>query len=218
MTQPSDPRRRQMVRNQLKNRGLKDKRVLAAMSKIPRHQFVDDSWSDTAYSDRPLPIGYAQTISQPYIVAYMSTVAQIKPGDRVLEIGTGCGYQTAVLAELAREVYTVEVIPQLAARARELLRELGYDQVQVKLGDGYQGWEEYAPYDAIVVTAAPPQVPPVLIKQLAINGRLVIPVGTYAQELLVITKTPEEIVTQKTIPVRFVPMTKQFGDLNNDHQ
>ena len=208
MTQESDSHRRQMVQYQLKNRGLKDGRVLAAMSKIPRHQFVDDSWGDAAYSDRPLPIGHSQTISQPYIVAYMTTAAKIEAGDRVLEIGTGCGYQTAVLAEVAGEVYTVEVIPQLAARARELLSELGYDQVQVKLGDGYQGWREYAPYDAIVVTAAPPEVPPALIEQLAINGRLVIPVGTYYQELLVITKTPEGIMTQKTIPVRFVPMTR----------
>ncbi|MEL6438614.1 MAG: protein-L-isoaspartate(D-aspartate) O-methyltransferase [Cyanobacteria bacterium J06621_8] len=202
--------RLQMVQNQLRKRKIDDLRVLAAMSKIPRHQFVDSSWSHRAYQDRPLPIGYGQTISQPYIVGYMSAAAQIHPGDRVLEIGTGCGYQTAVLGELAQEVYSIEVIPQLADQARHVLQELNYSHVHLKTGDGHQGWAEHAPYNAIVVTAAPPEVPPALIDQLAINGKLVIPVGTSHQQLLVLTKAKAGIVTQKTFSVRFVPMVKSF--------
>ncbi|MEO1005202.1 MAG: protein-L-isoaspartate(D-aspartate) O-methyltransferase [Cyanobacteria bacterium J06638_38] len=207
-TEQTESLRRQMVQYQLQDRGIKDRRVLAAMSKIPRHQFVDLSWRDVAYSDRPLPIGHSQTISQPYIVAYMSEAAEIAAGDLVLEIGTGCGYQTAVLGELAQEVYTVEVIPQLAHRARDILDKLEYQNVHIKTGDGYQGWLEHAPYQAIVVTAAPQKVPQALIDQLAEGGKLVIPVGTLYQQLLVLTKTTEGIVTQPTISVRFVPMKK----------
>ena len=198
--------RGQMVQYQLRDRGIEDQRVLAAMSKIPRHQFVDPSWRDLAYSDRPLPIGNGQTISQPYIVAYMSEAAEISSGDRVLEIGTGCGYQTAVLGELAGSVYSVEVIPQLAENARQLLSELNYQNIEVKTGDGYQGWREHAPYNAIIVTAAPKHIPQALIEQLAIDGKMVIPVGRWNQKIAILTKTKERVFVEDTIPVRFVPM------------
>ncbi|MDJ0534922.1 MAG: protein-L-isoaspartate(D-aspartate) O-methyltransferase [Xenococcaceae cyanobacterium MO_207.B15] len=201
--------RRQMVRYQIRDRGLKNERVLAAMSKVPRHQFVDSFWRDFAYSDRPLPIGHNQTISQPYIVAYMSEAAEISPSDKVLEIGTGCGYQAAILGELAQKVYSVEIIPQLADSARKILTQLGYENIEVKTGDGYQGWAENAPYNAIIVTAAPKSIPQTLIDQLAINGKMVIPVGTWYQDIVVLTKTKDKIVTEKTIPVRFVPMRKK---------
>ncbi|MGV2828115.1 protein-L-isoaspartate(D-aspartate) O-methyltransferase [Myxosarcina sp. GI1(2024)] len=201
--------RRQMVEYQLRDRGINDRQVLAAMSQVPRHQFVDSSIKDLAYSDRPLPIGHNQTISQPYIVAYMSQAAEISPGDRVLEIGTGCGYQAAVLGELAREVYSIEIIPQLADSARQILSQLGYQNIEVKTGDGYRGWKEHAPYDAIIVTAAPEQIPQSLIDQLAINGKMVIPVGTWYQEMYVLTKTLDGTVKEKTIPVRFVPMRRK---------
>ena len=198
--------RRQMVKYQLINRDIKDRRVLEAMLQVPRHEFVDPSWRDLAYSDRPLEIGYNQTISQPYIVAYMTQAAQISPSDKVLEIGTGCGYQAAVLGEIAKQVYSIEIIPQLAQKARLTLRQLGYENIEVKTGDGYQGWEEHAPYDAIIVTAAPKQIPQKLIDQLAINGKMVIPVGTWHQEIYVLTKTQDGTVKERTIPVRFVPM------------
>lgn len=201
--------REQMVNYQLRDRGIKDERVLAAMSKVPRHQFVAPSWRDLAYSDRPLPIGHNQTISQPYIVAYMSEAAEISPGDKVLEIGTGCGYQAAVLGELASEVYSIEIIPQLATSARQILGELGYQNIKVKTGNGYLGWAEHAPYDAIIVTAAPEQIPQSLIDQLAVNGKLVIPVGRWFQEIFILTKTQEGVLTETTIPVRFVPMRKK---------
>jgi protein-L-isoaspartate(D-aspartate) O-methyltransferase len=206
--------RRQMVEYQLRDRGIDDERVLAAMSKVPRHQFIDSAWRNSAYSDRPLPINYNQTISQPYIVAYMTQAAEISPNDKVLEIGTGCGYQAAVLAELAREIYSVEIIPQLAAHARQILSQLDYKNIEVKTGDGYQGWAEHAPYDAIVVTAAPEHIPQSLINQLAVNSKMVIPVGKWYQELFVLTKTPEATVQKKTIPVRFVPMRNK-NYLNN---
>lgn len=208
-TEQFELQRRQMVEYQLRDRGIENERVLAAMSQVPRHQFVDSSWKDLAYSDRPLPIGHNQTISQPYIVAYMSEAAEISPNDKVLEIGTGCGYQAAVLGELAREVYSIEVIPQLADSARQILSKLNYQNIEVKAGDGYQGWAEHAPYNAIIVTAAPKQIPQPLIDQLAINGKLVIPVGTWDQEIVVLTKTKDKIVTKKTIPVLFVPMIKK---------
>ena len=202
--------RRQMVESQLRARGIKDERVLAAMSKVPRHQFVDSSWRDLAYSDSPLPIGHNQTISQPYIVAYMTEAAEISPEAKVLEIGTGCGYQAAVLGEIAKQVYSLEIIPQLAQRARQTLSQLGEKNIEVKNGDGYQGWAEHAPYDAIIVTAAPPHIPQPLIDQLAIKGKMVIPVGTWDQEIVVLTKTKERIIEQKTIPVRFVPMRRKY--------
>ena len=199
----------QMVEYQLRDRGIKDERVLAAISQVPRHRFVDPSWRNLAYSDRPLPIAHNQTISQPYIVAYMTEAAGISPNDKVLEIGTGCGYQAAVLGELAERVYSVEIIPALADSARQLLSQLDYKNIEVKTGNGYQGWTEHAPYDAIIVTAAPEYIPQTLIDQLASNGRLVIPVGQWYQQIFVLTKTPEGIVKKKTIPVRFVPMRRQ---------
>ena len=201
--------RRQMVEYQLRDRSIRNERVLAAMSKVPRHQFVDSSWRDLAYSDRPLPIGHNQTISQPYIVAYMTEAAEIDPEDKVLEIGTGCGYQAAILGEIAQEVYSIEIIPQLAERARRTLSQLGYQNIEVKTGDGYQGWVENAPYDAIIVTAAPKSLPQPLINQLAVNGKMVIPVGTWYQDIVVLTKTKDRIVEEKTIPVRFVPMRRK---------
>ena len=201
--------RKQMVQTQLRDRKIQDQRVLAAMSKVPRHEFLD-SWSqDLAYSDRPLPIDYQQTISQPYIVAYMTEAANIAPSDQVLEIGTGCGYQTAILGEIARKVYSVEIIPQLAKKARDTLTHLGYKNIQFKIGDGYQGWLEHAPYDAIIVTAAPQYIPHALIKQLKIDSTMVIPVGTWHQDIVVLTKKENDIVLEKTIPVRFVPMRKK---------
>ncbi|WP_300633771.1 protein-L-isoaspartate(D-aspartate) O-methyltransferase [Mastigocoleus sp. MO_188.B34] len=205
-----DWKRRQMVKYQLRNRGIKDKRVLAAISKVPRHEFVDSSLRDLAYSDSPLPIGHNQTISQPYIVAYMTEAGEISPSDKVLEIGTGSGYQAAVLGEIAKEVYSIEIIPQLAIKARRTLSRLGYQNIQVKTGDGYQGWVENAPYDAIIVTAAPESIPKPLIEQLAINGKMVIPVGKSNQEIFVLTKTQNGTLSEKTIPVRFVPMRRKF--------
>ena len=204
-----ESQRRHMVKYQLRQRGIKDERVLAAMSKVPRHQFVDSSWRDLAYSDRSLPIGYNQTISQPLIVAYMTQAAEISPEDKVLEIGTGCGYQTAILGEIAQCVYSLEIIPQLAEQARRTLNKLGYKNIEIKTGDGYEGWAENAPYDAIIVTAAPEQIPKPLIDQLAINGKMVIPVGTWVQDIIVLTKTELGIVEEKTLPVRFVPMRRK---------
>ena len=202
--------RQQMVEYQIRDRGIQDKRVLAAMSKVPRHQFVEPPWKDFAYSDRPLPIGYQQTISQPYIVAYMSETAEISPDAKVLEIGTGCGYQAAILGEIAKQVYSIEIIPELAERARQTLSQLGYENIEVKTGDGYQGWAEHAPYDAIIVTAAPEKIPQPLIDQLATNGKMVIPVGSWHQDIVVLTKTEDQIIEEKTIPVRFVPMRRKL--------
>lgn len=198
--------RQQMVSEQIKQRGITSKTVLEAMSKVPRHYFVPPHLVHLAYSDSPLPINYDQTISQPYIVAYMTDIADIKPEDKVLEIGTGSGYQAAVLGELAQEVYTIEIIPELAEKARKILNKLGYDNIYFKIGDGYKGWPEQAPYQRILVTAAPENIPPALIDQLALNGKMVIPVGKYFQQIVIITKTNDGITQEKTIPVRFVPM------------
>ena len=195
----------------IRARDVRDTAVLSAMRKIPRHQFVPDPMVPLAYADHPLPIGQEQTISQPYIVAYMTEAADIGPEDKVLEIGTGSGYQAAVLGEVAKEVYTIEIIPELAERARKTLAELGYDNVHVRAGNGYLGWPEQAPFDAIVVTAAPDEVPQALIDQLAVGGKMVIPVGVGDQEMMVITKTPEGVVQRRTMPVRFVPMTGKPG-------
>jgi protein-L-isoaspartate(D-aspartate) O-methyltransferase len=177
------------------------------MLKVPRHKFVPPSQRHLAYQNRPLPIGHDQTISQPFIVGYMTEAASIAPGEKVLEIGTGSGYQAAVLAELAKQVYTIEIIPELAEGARNVLRELGYKNVVVKTGNGYEGWSEHAPFDAIVVTAAPDQIPQALVDQLALKGKMVIPVGTTFQEMVIITRDDSGIVERRTIPVRFVPMT-----------
>ncbi|HEX5876444.1 MAG TPA: protein-L-isoaspartate(D-aspartate) O-methyltransferase [Pyrinomonadaceae bacterium] len=190
----------------LKSRGLKKQPVLDALRKVPRHKFVPASHQNRAYEDRALPIAHEQTISQPYIVGYMTEAADIAPGDRVLEIGTGSGYQAAVLAELAKEVYSIEIVPDLADSARNLLRELGYKNVQVKTGNGYLGWPEHAPFDAIVVTAAPPEVPQALVDQLAVGGTMVVPVGAEFQEMVIITKSESGVVQRRTIPVAFVPM------------
>lgn len=184
--------------------------VLEALGRVPRHRFVPDIECDYAYQNRPLPIGYGQTISQPYVVAFMTELLKLKPGSRVLEIGTGCGYQTAMLAEMGAEVYSMEIIEPLACQAAESLRALGYEQVHVRQGDGYHGWAEHAPYDGIIVTAGASQVPPSLLDQLKPGGRMVIPLGeSYAaQELLLIKKDAEgNIHRQEVLPVRFVPLT-----------
>jgi protein-L-isoaspartate(D-aspartate) O-methyltransferase len=200
-------KRRQMVEQQIRARGIGDKAVLAAMMKVERHRFVPASYTGSAYDDSPLPIGEGQTISQPFIVGYMTEVAQISPSEKVLEIGTGSGYQAAILGELAKEVYTIEIVPSLAETARTTLKQLGYKNVSVKTGNGYLGWPEHAPFDAIVVTAAPDEVPQALVDQLAVNGTMVIPVGTFYQQMMIINRTSEGVVERKTIPVRFVPMT-----------
>jgi protein-L-isoaspartate(D-aspartate) O-methyltransferase len=183
--------------------------VLQAMRAVPRHEFVPPARSPDAYANRPLPIGSGQTISQPYIVALMTELMQLKPGDRVLEIGTGSGYQAAVLSPLAREVYSIEIVPELGQRAAETLARLGYRNVTTRIGDGYRGWPEQAPFDAIIVTAAPDHVPPALIQQLTPGGRLVIPVGEVLQNLMVVAKAADGTTTStRIIPVRFVPLTR----------
>ncbi len=199
--------REKMVESQIKARGVKDPRVLSALLKVERHRFVPEKYLDSAYSDQPLPIGEGQTISQPYIVALMTELLELKGNERVLEIGTGSGYQAAILAELAKAVYTIEIIEPLASRAREKLSELGYQNVKVKAGDGYLGWPEAAPFDAIVVTAAPDHIPKPLIDQLKEGGRMVVPVGTHTQELKKIVKRSGKMETTDVIPVLFVPMT-----------
>ncbi len=201
-------RRLDMVDRQIRRRGIADERVLGAMEKVKRHLFVPEDLRHQAYEDYPLSIGYGQTISQPYIVAYMTEAARVKPNDKILEIGTGSGYQAAVLAELAKEVYTVEIIRPLADSARSLLEGLGYSNVKVKHGDGYNGWPEFAPYDAIIVTAAPPQAPEKLKKQLKVGGRMVVPVGEFFQELYLITRTYSGFREERLLPVRFVPMVR----------
>ena len=202
--------RQEMVRTQIAARGVKDPRVLDAMRTVKRHRFVSSSQTDAAYTDRPLPIGHGQTISQPFIVAYMTELARVEADDRVLEIGTGSGYQSAVLAEIADSVYTIEIVPDLASSADERLNDLGYQNIIVKHADGYYGWPEHAPYDAIVVTAASEHIPPPLIEQLRNGGRMVIPVGTpfRTQTLMLVTKEGGEIKTRSLTPVRFVPFTR----------
>ncbi len=197
-----------MIITQIMGRGIKDRRVLAAMRKVPRREFVPEEFRDRAYEDTPLPIGEGQTISQPYIVAFMSEQLHLNPTDRVLEIGTGCGYQTAVLAELVAEVYSVEIISRLAQQAWRTLERLGYRNVHVRRGDGYNGWAEHAPYDAIIVTCAPPYVPPPLVAQLKEGGILAIPIGDQSsQQLHLLRKTEGKLRQVATIPVLFVPMT-----------
>lgn len=204
---PYGRQRRLMVDRHIRDRGIESGAVLRAMRKVPRHEFVHESLRERAYADHPLPIGFGQTISQPAIVAYMTEAADISLKDKVLEIGTGSGYQAAILGELAAEVYTIEIIPELAEQAGRVLSRLGYKNVFVKAGNGYLGWPEHAPFDAIVVTAAPDEVPRALVEQLAVGGKMVIPVGTTFQEMVIITKTRKGVVERRTIPVRFVPMT-----------
>lgn len=205
-----DPTRRDrdaMVRRQIEARGVKDPAVLEAMRSVPRHLFVPASVRDHAYADHPLPIGFQQTISQPYIVALMTELAAPRADHRVLEIGTGSGYQAAILAKIVAEVYSIEIVEPLARQAQQTLQALQFDNVQVKAGDGYLGWPDQAPFDSIIVTAAPPRIPQPLLDQLKVGGRMVIPVGESYQELLVITRTETGFQQRKTIPVRFVPMT-----------
>jgi protein-L-isoaspartate(D-aspartate) O-methyltransferase len=198
--------RARMVADTIASRDVKDARVLAAMRKVPRHEFVPANVRGRAYDDAPVPIGHGQTASQPYIVAVMTELAELGPDSRVLEIGTGSGYQAAVLAECAGEVWSIELLEPLATSARRTLERLGYGRVHVRQGDGYRGWPEAAPFDAIVVTAAPPEVPKALLDQLAMGGRLVVPVGTDEQELEVHRRTAEGIRVKKVLPVTFVPM------------
>jgi protein-L-isoaspartate(D-aspartate) O-methyltransferase len=200
-----------MVREQLESRDIRDTRVLQAMRAVPRHAFVPERYQNEAYDDHPLPIEAEQTISQPYIVALMTQLAALAPGQKVLEVGTGSGYQAAVLAQLGARVWSIEIVEELATTARERLRALGY-AVQVRHGDGYAGWPEVAPFDAILVTAAPPSVPEPLEQQLAVGGRLIVPVGRGSQELLLITRTETGYEQQHVLPVRFVPMTGKAQD------
>ena len=202
-------KRKAMVVEQIEERGVKDRRVLAAMEKIPRHNFVPEKYRPFAYGDYPLPIGEGQTISQPYIVALMTECLSLEGNEKVLEVGTGSGYQAAILSELAEEVYTIEILEPLAKRAEELLQRMGYKNVKVKCGDGYLGWEEYAPFDGIIVTCAPDHIPQPLIDQLAEGGRMVVPVGAvhFPQVLKLIEKKNGEVIVQNIVPVQFVPMT-----------
>lgn len=197
-----------MIKEQIIARGIKDKRVIDAMSNTPRHKFVPLKYRESAYDDGPLPIGERQTISQPYIVALMTELLKVKGGEKVLEIGTGSGYQAAVLSPLVKHVYTIELIQSLADGAKFILEKLGYDNVTVKCGDGYQGWIEHAPFDRIIITAAPDEIPKELVKQLKVGGIMVVPVGTEYQELIVLTKTEKGIIQEKSVGVRFVPMVK----------
>jgi protein-L-isoaspartate(D-aspartate) O-methyltransferase len=195
-----------MVEEQLKGRDIRDLRVLSAMLSVPRHLFIPESARGGAYGDFPVPIGHGQTISQPYIVAFMTEALKVGPEHRVLEIGTGSGYQAAVLSVLAKEVFTIEIVDALAKRARATLVELGYRNVDVRSGNGYLGWPEHAPFDRIIVTAAPPDVPPALVEQLKIGGLMAIPVGVGDQELRIMRRAATGMETIATLPVRFVPM------------
>ena len=202
--------RQRMVEQQLKPRGIKDERVLAAMAKVPREEFVAADARPSAYEDGPLPIGYDQTISQPYVVAFMTEQLRPKRSDRVLEIGSGSGYQAAILGELVAEVYTIEIVEPLAKSAEATLQRLGYSNVHIKVGDGYKGWPEEAPFDAIIVTCAPEKVPQPLVDQLKDGGRMVIPVGErFAQQLYLLEKKNGQLKESITLPVRFVPMLRE---------
>jgi len=211
-SQPTaDPARQserdRMVEQQLVARGIRNQAVLAAMRRVPRHRFVPGSYAEFAYEDGALPIGHSQTITQPYLVAFMTEALELKGDEKVLEIGTGSGYQAAVLAEIVRQVYTVEIVEPLAARAAETLAALGYRHVTVRAGDGYQGWPEQAPFDAIIVTAAPEHVPQPLLDQLKVGGRLILPVGRFFQDLVRYRRTKDGYERTELLPVRFVPMT-----------
>jgi len=200
-------KRWQMVENQIISRGIQDSKLIQAMITIPRHKFIPENLREYAYGDNPIPIGMEQTISQPYIVALMTELLKLKEGEKVLEVGTGSGYQTAILAEMGCEVFTIEIVESLVEKARQVLESLGYKNIHHKIGDGYSGWPEYAPYDAIIVTAAPDHIPQPLIEQLKVNGRMVIPVGDQYQELILIKKREKGVEMKTVTPVRFVPMT-----------
>lgn len=197
----------EMVEYQLISRGIQDSKIIQAMLRVPRHKFVPQGLRKLAYSDNPLPIGMDQTISQPYIVALMTELLKLKGSEKVLEVGTGSGYQAAILADIGSEVFTIEILESLSERAQEILKSLGYSNINFKIGDGYGGWPEHAPFDAIIVTAASEHIPEPLIEQLKENGRMVIPIGDLYQELLLITKTDKGIEKKTVTPVRFVPMT-----------
>ena len=204
--------REAMVKTQIESRGVKDEDILSVMQDVPRHLFIDESLWPKAYSDGPLPIGHGQTISQPYIVAFMTELLRPDTHHMVLEIGTGSGYQAAVLAKLVHHVYTIEIVPELGRNAKTTLKRLSYDNISVRVGDGYKGWPEEEPFDRIIVTAAPEKVPEALIDQLKPGGRMVLPVGPrwWGQDLLVIEKDERgKVVRKNTIPVRFVPMIRQ---------
>jgi protein-L-isoaspartate(D-aspartate) O-methyltransferase len=205
----ADPARAReaMVASQIEERGVRDPKTLAAMRKVQRHLFVPPVLAGQAYADHPLPIGQGQTISQPYIVAFMTEALGLRGGEKVLEVGTGSGYQAAVLAEIADRVFTIEIVAPLAEEARARLARLGYRNVEVRAGDGYQGWPEHAPFDAVMVTAAAPRIPEPLKAQLKEGGRLVIPVGEEYQELIVVTRRGSDYAERRVLPVRFVPMT-----------
>jgi protein-L-isoaspartate(D-aspartate) O-methyltransferase len=204
--------RREMVDRQIRQRGITDPAVLAAMGEVPRHQFVPEAYRAEAYEDKPLPLGWGQTIYQPYVVALMTSLLKLGDDDTVLEIGTGSGYHTAVLSRIARKVFSIEIIEPIGEEARRRLDRLGYRNVEVRVGDGYQGWPDKAPFDAIILTAAPPHIPQPLVDQLKVGGRMVAPVGEYFQDLLVITKTAEGIEKRTVIPVRLVPMTGEVRE------
>ena len=202
--------REKMVEDQIENRGISNQPTLDAMKKVPRHKFVPPNLLDRAYDDGPLPIGYGQTISQPYIVAYMTAVIDPKPDQKILEIGTGSGYQAAILAEIIDSVFTIEIVTELYKSSEKILKELGYKNVLCKNADGYYGWKKYAPFDAIIVTAAAEYIPPPLIEQLKDGGKMIIPVGSpfLNQTLILVEKNNEEITTTSLLPVRFVPFTR----------
>ena len=210
-TQPAaaafEKSRARMVDEQLAARDIKNAVVLGAMRRVPRHEFVPEPLRGSAYADSPLPIGHDQTISQPYIVAYMTEALELDRSHRVLEIGTGSGYQAAVLGEIAKEVYTIEIVAPLAEGARAILKHLGYANVHVRTGNGYLGWPEHAPFDRVIVTAAPDDIPPALVEQLKPGGLMAIPVGVGTQELRILRRTETGMQTLRTLPVRFVPMT-----------
>ena len=204
--------RQQMVSEQIRARDVRSAAVLQAMARVPRHLFVPAEMRPHAYEDRPLPIGQGQTISQPYIVGYMTEMLQLEPAHKVLEIGTGSGYQAAVLADIARQVYSIEIVPELAEGARGALSATGYRNVEVRTGNGYLGWPDRAPFDRIIVTAAPPEIPKALVDQLAVGGVMVVPVGIGYQEIVIITKTGQGVTEKRTIEVRFVPMVSKPRD------
>jgi len=204
--------RERMVDTQIRARDVRNETVLQAMRRVPRHLFVPDEMRTSAYDDRPLPIGHGQTISQPYIVAYMTEALQLTAAHTVLEIGTGSGYQAAVLAEIVKQVYSIEIVPELADSARRALAQAGVRNVEVRTGNGYLGWPDRAPFDRIIVTAATPEIQKALVDQLAEGGIMVVPVGTSHQEIVVVTKTPGGVVQQRTIEVRFVPMVSKPRD------
>ncbi len=204
--------RRAMVEQQVRQRGITNRDVLAAMEQVPRHQFVPESLRDKAYSDQPLVLGPGRTIYQPYMVALMTNLLDLKRGAKVLEVGTGTGYQAAVLSRIAREVYSIEIVEPVASQASKRLEVMGYNNVEVRVGDGYQGWPDEAPFDAILLSAAPPKIPKPLLNQLRVGGKMVAPVGAFLQDLQVITKTADGLEKRTVIPVRLQPMQGQVKD------